>query len=264
MGDVPDSHPRYSSLMSRKRLVDAAAKGMLADSALIAHGRGEAFDYLLNESTCEAASEAIVEVSKRLHAAERPILSLNGNTSVLAGDVMIACAAVLECSLEVNIYYRTPERMVALLNHLNSVRVNAKKLLPESIRERVDDVSILGANPDGKIPNLDGPRASCHSDGILAADVILVPLEDGDRCEALISMGKTVCVIDLNPLSRTAQMASVTIVDELTRCAPILLGALIDKSSSNHHIWDNNENLQNSLNVMLRNLVDSHTETSNL
>ena len=30
-------------------------------------------------------------------------------------------------------------------------------------------------------------------------------------------MGKTVLVIDLNPLSRTAQMASVTIVDELTR-----------------------------------------------
>ena len=30
-------------------------------------------------------------------------------------------------------------------------------------------------------------------------------------------MGKTVLVIDLNPLSRTAKMASVTVVDELTR-----------------------------------------------
>jgi 4-phosphopantoate--beta-alanine ligase len=30
-------------------------------------------------------------------------------------------------------------------------------------------------------------------------------------------MGKAVLVIDLNPLSRTARMASVTIVDELSR-----------------------------------------------
>ena len=59
MGEVPTSHPRYRSLMSRKQMVEAASKGMLADSALIAHGRGEAFDYLLNESTCEAAIKAI-------------------------------------------------------------------------------------------------------------------------------------------------------------------------------------------------------------
>ena len=32
-----------------------------------------------------------------------------------------------------------------------------------------------------------------------------------------MAMGKTVLVVDLNPLSRTAQMASVTMVDELSR-----------------------------------------------
>ena len=36
------SHPRYRSLLMRHRLEIAAKKGMLADSALIAHGRGEA------------------------------------------------------------------------------------------------------------------------------------------------------------------------------------------------------------------------------
>ena len=41
------SHPRYASLLMRRRLEIAAEKGMLADSAMIAHGRGEAFDYLL-------------------------------------------------------------------------------------------------------------------------------------------------------------------------------------------------------------------------
>jgi 4-phosphopantoate--beta-alanine ligase len=53
-----------------------------------------------------------------------------------------------------------------------------------------------------------------------SADVVLVPLEDGDRCEALVQMGKTVIAIDLNPLSRTARSATLTIVDELTRALP--------------------------------------------
>ncbi len=48
MADIPASHPRRASLLRRKSLVDAAKLGLLADSALIAHGRGEAFDYLLD------------------------------------------------------------------------------------------------------------------------------------------------------------------------------------------------------------------------
>jgi 4-phosphopantoate--beta-alanine ligase len=55
---------------------------------------------------------------------------------------------------------------------------------------------------------------------MFSADVVLVPLEDGDRCEALVNMGKTVIAIDLNPLSRTARSATLTIVDELTRALP--------------------------------------------
>ena len=34
-----------------------------------------------------------------------------------------------------------------------------------------------------EIPNLEGPRARCCKDGIISSDVIMVPLEDGDRCE---------------------------------------------------------------------------------
>ena len=52
--------------------------------------------------------------------------------------------------------------------------------------------------PDATIPGLKGPRAACHKDGILDADAILVPLEDGDRCQALVAMNKDVVVIDLN------------------------------------------------------------------
>jgi 4-phosphopantoate--beta-alanine ligase len=45
----------------RHRLEMAAKAGMLADSALIAHGRGEAYDYLLGETTIPSAHDATME-----------------------------------------------------------------------------------------------------------------------------------------------------------------------------------------------------------
>ena len=201
------SHPRYRSLLMRHRLEVAAKKGMLADSALIAHGRGEAYDYLLGETTIPSADFATRVALDSLVSAAYPVLSVNGNVVALAGDEMLRLADKLDCPLEVNIFYRTPERMDALLSDLNERK------------ERLGvDVEILGANPDATIPGLKGPRAKCESRGILQADVLLVPLEDGDRCEALVAMGKTVIVIDLNPLSRSSQRGTITIVDELTRC----------------------------------------------
>jgi len=77
------------------------------------------------------------------------------------------------------------------------------------------------------IPGLDGLRAKCCQEGIGQADAVLVPLEDGDRCEALIAAGKQVLVVDLNPLSRTSMMATVTIVDEVSRASSKLLGVVV-------------------------------------
>ena len=256
MGEVPPTHPRYASLMARQRLTEAASAGMLAESALIAHGRGEAFDYLLGERTCDAARNAISEVAARLLSAENPVISVNGNTVALAGPQLLTCAAVLDCPIEVNIYYRTPERMEALLSALELQREEAMLLNPE-FRQQISQVSILGAAPDGRIPNLDGPRANCHTEGILSSDVILVPLEDGDRCEALVAMGKTVCAIDLNPLSRTANKATITVVDELTRCLPHLLDDLINGALVPSDDWDNAQNLREVTSEMLRVLDDS-------
>ena len=105
MGEIPDSHPRRASLLARQSLVDAASEGLLADSAMIAHGRGEAFDYLLGEVTSESAMSAIRETSARLLSAERPVISVNGNTVVLAGEDLIRVAAVVGCPIEVNLYY---------------------------------------------------------------------------------------------------------------------------------------------------------------
>lgn len=232
------THPRYRSLLMRHRLEEAASKGMLAGSALIAHGRGEAYDYLLGEQTIPSALEATREAAARLLAAKKPIISLNGNAVALAGKELLEVAQLLSCPVEVNIFYRTPERMAALLNHL------------EEIKDMHDiDVEILGAAPDGRIPGLEGPRANCHIDGILNADVVLVPLEDGDRCEALVAMGKEVLVVDLNPLSRTARMATVSIVDELSRVALNLVQLIPTAPISTE--WDNPAILQSALSYIV-------------
>lgn len=206
------SHPRYQSLLLRHRLELAEQEGLLAGSAMIAHGRGEAYDYLLGEQTIPSAHLATMHALNALENADSPVLSLNGNAVALAGDALLKLAEGLGCPVEINIFYRTPERMAALLGRLQALK-----------RELNLDVEILGAEPNARIPGLEGPRANCTKEGIIDADVILVPLEDGDRCEALVAMGKTVIVIDLNPLSRSAKRGSITIVDELTRVTQNML-----------------------------------------
>jgi len=76
---------------------------------------------------------------------------------------------------------------------------------------------VLGRDPDSRIPGLSSDRALCTKEGIFDSDVILVPIEDGDRAEALVGMGKVVISIDLNPLSRTSRTATVSISDEMSR-----------------------------------------------
>jgi 4-phosphopantoate--beta-alanine ligase len=232
---VDPEHPRYESLMIRKRVAEAGVKGMLADSAMIAHGRGEAFDYLLGEQTIPSALDATREAAARLVKASKPVLSLNGNAIALAGQEFLTIASQLGCPIEINIFYRTPQRMGALIGHL--------KLLNQKMNL---DVEILGGIPDARIPGLEGPRGACQQDGIYEADTILVPLEDGDRCEALMAMGKTVIVIDLNPISRSSRGCTVGIVDEVTRVAKNLIQFIPQKPAATE--WNNERGLQNALN----------------
>jgi 4-phosphopantoate--beta-alanine ligase len=154
---------------------------------------------------------------------------LNGNAVALAGESLLVLAERLSCPVEINIFYRTPERMAALIGRLEAIK-----------KEHQIDVQILGAEPNARIPGLEGPRANCTKEGILDSDVIMVPLEDGDRCEALVAMGKTVIVIDLNPLSRSAKMGSITIVDELTRVVQNMLenieNSVVDEAFNNDQV----------------------------
>jgi 4-phosphopantoate---beta-alanine ligase len=199
---IPRDHPRYHSLVARERLAKAAREGIVAMEGLTAHGRGEAFDYMLGEKTTESARLAERTAAALLLTARHPVISINGNTAALAAgeiaELQKACGALVE----VNLFHRTEERV----------------RLIEGVLTRAGAEVFTG--PAERLLPLSHDRAWCRRDGMYAADIILVPLEDGDRCEALMKMGKTVIAIDLNPLSRTARNASLTIVDELTRAIP--------------------------------------------
>jgi 4-phosphopantoate--beta-alanine ligase len=209
---IPEDHPRYRSLVTRERLAECARRGIVSLEGLTAHGRGEAFDYLIGERTTKSARLAARTAAAMLLLAERPVISVNGNTAALAAMQIAALQQASGACVEVNLFHRTKERMVCITDLLLSC-----------------GVQVLEGAPERLIP-ISHDRAWCLPEGIGAADVVLVPLEDGDRCAALRKMGKAVITIDLNPLSRTALTATLTIVDELTRAVPVISAACRDIS----------------------------------
>ena len=234
MSKIPKSHPRYQSLMTREQISKAMTQGVVHETGLIAHGRGEAFDYLLGETTIPLADVAEKVAAAALLCAKNPIISINGNVTALAADECISLGNSIPATLEVNLFHRTPERV-------NKIAALLRKKGVETL---------YGVRPDARIPGLDSDRALCEKRGIFSADVVLVPLEDGDRCQALQRMGKTVIAIDLNPLSRTAKTATITIVDNVTRSIPRIEHWVYElKRKKRSHLenlvttWDNTKNL---------------------
>ena len=86
---IPKSHPRYESLKRREKLVAGIEAGITSLHGLIAHGRGEAFDYLIGERTLESALRATEVAAALLLMAKRPVLSVNGNVAALASKEMV-------------------------------------------------------------------------------------------------------------------------------------------------------------------------------
>lgn len=210
MTEIPQSHPRYASLLCRERIADGIRKGLTSIQGMIAQGRGEAFDYLIGEKTTLSAAAATRAAVAMLLLARHPVLSVNGNVAALIPEGMVKLADELHAPLEVNLFHRTEERVKKIADLLRSLGA----------------VQVLGENPDTMISGLDHSRAKATKGGIYDADVVLIPLEDGDRCEALIAMGKKVIAIDLNPLSRTSRRATITIVDNIVRAVPNLISSL--------------------------------------
>ncbi|MBI1909928.1 MAG: phosphopantothenate/pantothenate synthetase [Deltaproteobacteria bacterium] len=205
---IPSSHPRARSLRLREKIVSGVQRGITSRAGLIAHGRGEAFDYLLGEKTHPFAWQAIQASAIYLLTARCPVISVNGNVAALIGPELARFSNRWKIPLEVNIFHYDPKREHLLIRYLK--QCGAAKVLGS----HCGSYKIL--------KGLGHPRRKMNLEGIAKADVVFVPLEDGDRCQALRRIGKKVVTVDLNPLSRTARSATVTIVDELTRCFPKL------------------------------------------
>ena len=249
MTEIPKSHPRYESLMVRERLVKGFRDGAVACEGLIAQGRGEAFDYIIGEKTCDSAYKAIEAAAAMLVLAKKPVISVNGNAAALVPHETVELSYILGCPVEVNLFYGSYER---------------EKVI-EGILQDCGAHSVLGVGDDAteKIPGLDHTRGKVSPKGIYCADVVLVPLEDGDRTQALSAMGKKIVTVDLSPFSRSAQAADVTIVDNIVRCYPLLCREIkrlktCEKFDAEKILddFDNKENLSEMFGIMKDRLVE--------
>ena len=220
MSDVPKTHPRYLSLTLRDTIVAGVEQGITSVHGLIAHGRGEAFDYLIGEATQPFAIEAIHAAAAMLRLAEHPVISVNGNVAALAPEGLIELGQILNAPLEVNIFHTETGREERIREHLLKHKARLETLPADEGVASVPDV--LMPTTEAQLSYIDSNRKFVHPEGIFKADVVFVPLEDGDRCEALRKMGKAVVTVDLNPMSRTAQQANITIVDNVVRALPLL------------------------------------------
>lgn len=242
---IPRSHPRYHSLKTRQKISSAMEKGIVHDTGLIAHGRGEAFDYLLGESTIRFADYAAKTAAAMLLVAKQPVISVNGNVVALTAEECIRLSLLVSAKLEVNLFHRSNKRVCKIIQELKKYGAQ----------------QVYGEEPDARIPGLDHDRGLCATEGIFSADVVLVPLEDGDRCQALKYMGKQVITIDLNPLSRTAKASDITIVDNIIRAIPNIESWVYKLKNKNNaaleaiiRSWDNEKMLKNVLSVISKKL----------
>jgi 4-phosphopantoate--beta-alanine ligase len=246
--DIPPSHPRYASLMSREKIVEGLHTKVVTESGLIAHGRGESLDYFLGEATAAFGQAAARAAAARLLLSRHPVLSVNGNAAALVPEALVELSEVTGALLEVNLFYRTPGREEAV----------------EAALRRAGARTVLGVGGDASatIDELQHARRIVSPRGILIADTVFVPLEDGDRTEALVNLGKTVITVDLNPLSRTARKAHLTIVDNILRALPLMVSearSLKGKPESELRAladgWNNSAGLAEALRFMAARLT---------
>lgn len=207
----PKSHPRYESLRIRDLTVKGIMKGITSMQGLVAHGRGEALDYLLGERTLPVAKKSIESAAALLLIAKNPVISVNGNSAILVPKELVKLSKIIPAKLEVNIFHPSKKREFKIKNYL--IKNGSKEvLLPQK---------------KFKIKHLDSNRKYVNKDGIYKADVVFIPLEDGDRTEALRRNGKKVIVVDLNPLCRSAQKANLSIIDNIVRVMPLLIKTIM-------------------------------------
>jgi len=248
---IPETHPRYQSLKFRHKIIDGMKNLVVAEAGLIAHGRGECFDYILGEKTTKTAKYAIRAAVAALLIAEKPVISVNGNVAALVPNELVTLSKLLNIPLEINLFYYKEGRIKAIKDVLN----------------KAGATDIKGINEE-KIIELEGLESNRRKvEFITKADVIMVPLEDGDRTEALKKLNKKVIAVDLNPLSRTALWADITIVDNIIRVIPEMIEIANELKKLNDselndilNNFDNKLNIQNTLDLIIDHIEKQKVE----
>jgi 4-phosphopantoate---beta-alanine ligase len=238
LNHIPSSHPRAKSLYIREKLVEAFDAGLVAKEGLMAHGRGEAFDYLIGEKTSRSAKKAILAAAFMLKQAQNPVISVNGNIAGLCPKEIVQLAKVSGAKIEVNLFYATEAR-----------RQNIFRVLKKNGASKIYGMDRKNST---KLSGLDSARRIVDRDGIYSADVVVVPLEDGDRTMALKKAGKKVITFDLNPMSRTAETADITIVDNVVRAITLLIKSCKNPKKTK---FDNSKNLALAIREIKQNLT---------
>jgi 4-phosphopantoate---beta-alanine ligase len=237
---IPQTHPRASSLIIREKLVDGFRNGIVVPQGLIAHGRGEAFDYLLGEKTTKYAYEAEKAAVCLLLLSNNSIISVNGNTAALCARDLVILSSVTKSRIEVNLFHKSRARSSAIAR----------------ILRKEDAIDVLGLDNKSKtiIKRVSSNRKYVDKDGIMNSDTIFLALEDGDRTESLVGMDKKVISVDLNPLSRTAIASNITIIDNIVRAIPnmVKISEQLVKKDKSYLLqliknFDNKENMHKSL-----------------
>ncbi len=240
---IPKTHPRATSLYIREKLVHGFREGLVVEEGLLAHGRGEMFDYLIGEKTTKTSQKAIKAAARALLVAKLPVISVNGNFAALCPKEIVELSKVTGAKIEVNLFYASDKR-----------KRDISKILKKNGANEVLGIDSKFAK---RIPKLDSARRVVDKRGIFSADVVLVPLEDGDRTIALKKFGKNVITFDLNPMSRTAQAADITIVDNVIRGMKILVDVckkLSKEDLKEKSKFDNKKNLKKSILIIRKNL----------
>lgn len=242
---IPKDHPRYESLKYRHKIIEGMKDLVVAEAGLIAHGRGEAFDYILGEKTTNAAKRAIEAAIAALLLADHPVISVNGNVAILIPNELVKFSKIINAPLEINLFYRKEGRIKAIEKVLRDA--GAQNLLGTDENEMVE------------IEELSSNRRLVDPKGIKKADIVFVPLEDGDRTEALKKNGKEVITVDLNPISRTALWADITIVDNIIRAVPLMTetakkfkGYSQENLQSILNNFNNIQNIRESLDLIIK------------
>ena len=160
--EIPQDHPRRVSLETREAIIEGHEQNIVATAGLLAHGRGEAFDYLIGEKTPELAERAARAAVAALLTAEHPVISVNGNICSLVPRELVELSELTNAPLEINLFYYRKEREDAILQALYDA--GAKEVLGTHDR------------PSETIPELSSNRRKVDPDGIGKADVVVVPL----------------------------------------------------------------------------------------